>query len=272
MNGATDPSQLFKSIDQINLVTIGVIFFLSWLLINLIERFLPAVGERLPGSMRLYILPSVPMVKLLIMMLAFLLIFFQIISPTVQNLAAILAAMGLVIGFAFKDYVSSLIAGIVTIYERPYRPGDWIGINGQYGEVRKIGLRALSLVTPDDTVVVIPHLTIWNTSIHNANDGQRNLQCVADFYLHPDHDAVLVRQKLREVALTSPFVQLERPVSVVVAEKPWGTHYRLKAYPIDSRDQFQFTSDLTVRGKQALALQSVKAAAVLPVAGDSMGW
>ena len=269
MNGTTDPAQLFKSLDEINFARIAVIFLVSWLLINLIERFLPPVGERLPGSMRLYILPSVPMVKLLIMIVTFLLIFFQIINRTVQSLAAILAAMGLVIGFAFKDYVSSLVAGIVTIYERPYRPGDWIGINGQYGEVKKIGLRALSLVTPDDTVVVIPHLTIWNTSIHNANDGQRNLQCVADFYLHPDHDAVLVRQKLREVALTSPFIQLNRPVSVVVLEKPWATHYRLKAYPIDSRDQFQFISDLTVRGKQALALQSVKAAAVLPVTDSS---
>jgi len=41
-------------------------------------------------------------------------------------------------------------------------------------------------------------------------------------------------------------------VSVVVSEKPWGTHYRLKAYPVDSRDQFRFISDLTVRGKALL--------------------
>ena len=36
-------------------------------------------------------------------------------------------------------------------------------------------------------------------------------------------------------------------------EKPWGTHYRLKAYPIDGREQFNFITDLTVRGKAALA-------------------
>lgn len=265
MTGAADPSQLFKSLEQINFVRIILIFLLAWLLTNLIERYLPPLGERLPGSMRLYILPSVPVLRMLVMIVAFILIFFQIINPTVQSLVAMLGAMGLIIGFAFKDYVSSMVAGIVTVYERPYRPGDWIAINGVYGEVRKIGLRALSLVTPDDTVVVIPHLTIWNTSIHNSNDGNRALQCVADFYLHPDHDADLVRQRLREVALTSPYIQLERPISVVVAEKPWGTHYRLKAYPIDSRDQFQFTSDLTVRGKQALALLGARAAVALPV-------
>ena len=47
-------------------------------------------------------------------------------------------------------------------------------------------------------------------------------------------------------------MDLERPVAVTVSEKPWGTHYRVKAYPLDSRLQFQFTSDLTVCGKAAI--------------------
>jgi small conductance mechanosensitive channel len=40
--------------------------------------------------------------------------------------------------------------------------------------------------------------------------------------------------------------------AVVQAGKPWGTHYRLKAYPIDPRQQMQFPTDLTIRGKAAL--------------------
>jgi len=267
MNGDLGLSQLFISPDQINFASIALIFVIAWLFTSLIERFLPRLADRLPGRMRLYILPSVPLLRLFILALTITLILFQIVNPSFEGLVAFLGAAGLAIGFAFKDYVSSLVAGIVAVYERPYRPGDWVGIDGVYGEVKSIGLRALRLVTPDDTVVTIPHLTIWNSSIHNANDGHRDLQCVADFYLHPDHDAVLVREKLREVALTSPYVQLERPICVVVAEQPWGTHYRLKAYPIDSRDQFQFTSDLTVRGKQALSLLAVKTAVVLPVHG-----
>jgi len=38
----------------------------------------------------------------------------------------------------------------------PYRRGDWISIEGTYGEVKSIGLRAVEIVTPDDTMVVIP--------------------------------------------------------------------------------------------------------------------
>lgn len=39
---------------------------------------------------------------------------------------------------------------------------------------------------------------------------------------------------------------------VVVEQTPWGTHYQLKAYLFDMRDQFDFVSDLTVHGKIAI--------------------
>jgi small-conductance mechanosensitive channel len=118
----------------------------------------------------------------------------------------------------------------------------------------------VQLLTADDTMVTLPHSHLWTSAIFNDNNGARSLQCSADFYLHPRHDAALVRQKLQDVALTSPYLAVGRPVAVVLAEKPWGTHYRLKAYPIDARDQFAFKSDLTVRGKAALARLGVEPA------------
>ena len=160
--------------------------------------------------------------------------------------------MGLALGFAFKDYVSSLIAGVVTLYEALYRPGDWIEVNGAYGEVKSIDMRSAEIVTADDTVVVIPHLKLWDQLLFNANDGGHNLLCVADFYIHPRHDAAQVKHTLLDLALTSAFLQIDKPINVIVLEKPWGTHYRFKANPIDPHRQFHFITDLTVRGKAAL--------------------
>jgi hypothetical protein len=62
--------------------------------------------------------------------------------------------------------------------------------------------------------------------------------------------------------LTSPFLQIEKPVTVIVSEKPWGTHYRLKAYPIDLLQQFHFITDLTLRGKAALTRLGIEFAMV----------
>jgi len=46
-------------------------------------------------------------------------------------------------------------------------------------------------------------------------------------------------------------------VGVVVQEKPWGTHYKLKAYVKESREQFEFLTDLTIRGKEALRAMNI---------------
>lgn len=150
--------------------------------------------------------------------------------------------------------------------EGTYQPGDWIHVEDAYGEVRSIGMRAVRIVTLDDTEVVIPHSTIWHSSVFNATSGKHHMLCVADFYLHPQHDAAVVRQRLEEVALASPYRQPDSPVTVLVAEKPWGTHYRVKVYVKDSRDQYLLTSDVTVRGKALLLASGVKAAQAPAVA------
>ena len=245
--------EVIKFLEQAVITRIVFILVAGWLSVMLAQRLIPAIAEKVSGRYRFYILATVPVLRLFIILIVVWLIISKIIDPSLENLFALLGALGIALGFAFKDYLSSLIAGIVTLYEIPYRIGDWITVEGAYGEVRAIGMRAVSIVTPDDTTVVVPHQKLWNGLLFNANDGDRNLQCVVNYYLHPRHDAVKAKAILQDVGLSSPFLQVQRPVSVMVLEKPWATHYRLKAYPVDPRDQFAFTTDLTVRGKAALA-------------------
>jgi small conductance mechanosensitive channel len=58
---------------------------------------------------------------------------------------------------------------------------------------------------------------------------------------------------------------------LVLAEKPWGTHYRLKAYPVEGRDQFQFIYDLTDRGNAALSQMGIEPAWVLVMLDGNLG-
>ncbi len=216
------------------------------------QRLLPRLADRMSGRYRHYVLAAVPMIRLLVLAIAVALIVPLFVEPTLANLLVLLGTIGLGLAFALKDYVSSLIAGVVVLYEASFRPGDWIEIEDTYGEIQSIGMRAMEIVTPDDTTVIVPHIKLWDQVVGNANNGTRKLLCVADFYLDPQHEAAAVRRALHDVALTSPYLQLERPVEVIVEEKPWATHYRLKAYPINPEDQFLFVTDLTVRGKSAL--------------------
>ncbi|SLN75444.1 mechanosensitive ion channel family protein [Oceanibacterium hippocampi] len=252
MSEDTPIAGIFKAPDLAMAIEILAVIAIAGLLIAAVQRALPWVGNRLQGKRRLFVLALVPVLRLLLIIGAFIIIVPLLIKPSLQNMVALFGTIGLAIGFALKDLASSLIAGIVAVGEMPYRNGDWIRIDGIYGEVRHVGMRAVQIVTPSDDVVSIPHARLWDTAIVNSNDGSPRLQCIADFYLHPMHDAAKVREALTDVALTSPYLYFDEPIAVIIHEKPWGTWYQLKAYPVDARQQFRFMTDLTVRGKAAI--------------------
>ena len=252
MSDSSSVVDLFRTFSPTNFAQVGLIIVGASLLIAASQRLLPWLAARSTGRLRHMLRGLVPMSRLLLIIAALILIVPLLVEPTIENLVAFLGALGLALAFAFKDYVSSLIAGVVSVYEAPYRSGDWIEINGAYGEVRAINMRSAEIVTPDDTVVIIPHLKFWDQMIFNSTDGGQDLLCIVDFYIAHDHNTVLVSKALYNVAITSAFLNIEKPISVVMSEEPWGSHYRLKAYPIDPREQFHFVTDLTGRGKKAL--------------------
>lgn len=258
MDESSSQTDMMRDLSEIDIVGTLLFLVLAVGVILLVQAVVPRVAERLPARYRPPLMAVVPIVRLIVLGAAVPFVVFSVVEPSVANVIAILGALGLALGFALKEFVSSLIAGVVALYELPYRPGDWVEIDGTYAEVRSIGMRTMQMVTADDTVVVVPHLVLWDRLIKNANDGTAHLQCAADFHLEAHHDGAVVERTLYDVALTSPLLKLEKPVAVVAHEEPWGTRYRLKAYPIDPRDQFRFTTDLTIRGKAALVMIGVE--------------
>src|SRR5438445_13851638 len=227
---------------------------LSFLLRGMLRR----VAESASPHLRLSILRALPIVRLLIGVAALIVVVPIFVEPTFSNAVAVVASVGLALAFALKDYGSSLVAGLLTVLENTYQPGDWIEVDGIYGEVKSIDSRAVRIMTPYDTEVIVPHSTLWSHSISNATSGNRSLLCVADFYLHPDHDAAAAQRRLTEIAVSSSYRKADTPVAVIVQEKPWGTHYKLKAYVKESREQFDFITDLTIRGKEALRAMGIR--------------
>jgi small-conductance mechanosensitive channel len=260
-------TRVLRDLDPWLLLEIALVILASTAAVILIERATVFLTERASARFRRPLAMAGPLSRLVIIVLALMTVVGMLIKPTPENLVALFGAVALAVGFALKDYVSSLFAGVDALIERLYRRHDWITIGDDYGKVRELGFRAVQIVTLDDTVVTIPHSRLWTENVKYANDGKQTLMSVADFYLHPDHDAQAARDRLRDVALTSAYLALDRPVTVIVHEQPWATHYRLKAYPIEADDQLLFTSDLTVRGKKELMVLGCRFAGALAALG-----
>lgn len=264
----TQIGQFFQRFDSSTLWELALIVAAAMLLMAVVRRVSPWLAGRLSGRQRLLVLAITPYFRLLIVISAFVMATPLVIEPSFQNMVAILGSVGLALGFALKDYASSLIAGVVAIGEFNYRNGDWIQLGDVYGEVRHIGMRTVEIVTPDDNRVLIPHNVLWNQPVFNANNGDSRMQCIADFYLQPEHDGRQVRKVLYDVTMTSPYLYFGRPVAVVANETPYGTRYRIRAYPVDAVQQFRFVTDLTVRGKSALTSLGISYPSLLPALFD----
>jgi small-conductance mechanosensitive channel len=253
MDSPPELTRLFNTLDRAAMLELALIVIAALTLIIVSQRLLPWLANRLHGTVRHHVLASVPLVRLVVIVAALILALPVIIEPSLRNMVAILGAAGLAIGFALKDYASSLIAGVVSAFEQPYRPGDWIEIDGYYGEVVHVGMRTVALVTADDDYITIPHLKLWSSAVRNANNGSPTLQCTASFHVHPEHDANRALATLEDVAMTSPYLSFDEPVVIAIREETWGSRYTIRAYPIDPRQQFRFVTDLTMRGREALA-------------------
>ena len=112
-------ARLFNKLDRGDGIELTLIVVATIVLIRIAQRTLPWVANRLHGRPRHYLLASVPLLRLLLIGVALALMLPILIEPSMQNMVALLDAAGLASGFALKDYVSSLIAGVVTGGDAP---------------------------------------------------------------------------------------------------------------------------------------------------------
>ena len=86
------------------------------------------------------------------------------------DLGEVVAALGIgsiVIGLALQDTLGNLIAGLALMFEKPYRVGDWIAVDGLEGRVDEINWRALRLRTRNNEMVVVPNSHMAANTLQN---------------------------------------------------------------------------------------------------------
>lgn len=90
-----------------------------------------------------------------------------IIFPTV-NPGDIFASLGIgtvAIGFAFKDILQNLLAGLLLLIRRPYKRGDQIVVKEFEGTVEHIESRATLIKTYDGRRVIIPNADVYTSPV-----------------------------------------------------------------------------------------------------------
>ena len=248
-----ETKELVSKITTAKLTQALLILFTAYLTLKILDKLVIWLSEKIAKEWRLRVKQFLPFLRMMVLTTTTIILMNLFLNLSKENILAVTGTVAVALGFAFKDYASSIIAGIVSLFESPYSVGDRIKIGEYYGEVISYGLRAVRIQTPDDNTITIPHNKIWTEAVSNANAGALEAQVVTEFYFAHDIDISLVKKILYRVAQTSKYTALKLPILVVMEEKPWGTMFKLKCYPLDARDEFIYKTDLITRAKQAFA-------------------
>jgi small-conductance mechanosensitive channel len=250
----------FVAIDRVPfalLVMLG-----GWFTVVISGRFLDDAGERF-ANRRLLIKKIKAFSRLFLYFLIAAIVAGSVLDLRSEALLAVAGTVGVAVGFALKDLLGSLVAGVILLMDEPFQVGDRVAFDGFYGEVSEIGLRSVRLITLDDNLVTIPNNLFLTQSVASANAGALDCMVVIPFYIAAAEDYREARRLLHEATATSRYTYLAKPIATLVADEFLGERFvtvlRVKAYVFDARYEKAFATDVTERVKAAFAQAGIRA-------------
>jgi small-conductance mechanosensitive channel len=136
----------------------------AWFLVGFLRAFV--VTEHRPRESKL--------VQDLLVGLVYLAALFAIIAYVfdlpIKGLLATSGAIAIILGLALQSTLSDVFSGVVLNFSRPYRPGDWISIDGATdGRVIEMNWRATHVLTAKRDLAIVPNSAIAKAKIVNSS-------------------------------------------------------------------------------------------------------
>jgi small-conductance mechanosensitive channel len=124
----------------------------------------------------------------------------------ISKITIMLSALGVGIGFGLQGIVNNFVSGLILLFERPVRVGDIVVMNGNWSEIKKIGLRSTVLGSFDQAEVIIPNADIVNNQVTNWTLSNRRRRIDIKVGVAYGSDVPLVLETLMACAKATPKV------------------------------------------------------------------
>lgn len=254
-----DASNIFAAFDLSRLVISLSVLLLAFIISKSFKLLAQRLSRAFPDY-RLRIEQFTTMVNFILVIGSIALAIFLLFRSREAALA-IGGSIGLAFAIGAKDIAASLLSGLIVMFDRSFRVGDRVKFGDIYGDVISIGVRSTRIRTLDDSIVTVPNSQFMNSPVSSANAGALDMQVEVEFFVNPTSDLRLVEKLVREAAIASRCVFLEKPVVVLfkdkIAEQMFFTRILLKAYVLDVSYEKRFESEVTERVHLAFAQHKI---------------
>lgn len=127
----------------------------------------------------------------------------DLVGIDLTALAVFSGALGLAIGFGLQKTLGNLFAGIILLWDRSIKPGDVIVVGDSFGQVNKIGVRAVSVITRDGKEHLIPNEDLMTREVENWSYSNRNVRLRIPVGVSYNCDILLAQKLMVQAASES---------------------------------------------------------------------
>jgi small-conductance mechanosensitive channel len=162
-----------------------------------------------------------------------------------RDITIIAGALGVGIGFGLQGIVNNFVSGLILLFERPVKVGDYIQLGELWAEIKKIGLRATVVETFDKSEIVVPNSDLVSYQVTNWTLSNRMARLIIPVGVEYGSDVPLVIETLMECAKANSKVMTKPGPQVLFLKFGESSlDFELRAWILDIDERLVIISEL----------------------------
>lgn len=218
-----------------------IIFFIGKWLIGRIRKMTDKVTsiQKMDTTLRGFMKNALDV--FLYILLIFIII--NIVGTKTFSIAALIGSAGLAIGLAVKDNLANFAGGVMLLFNKPFKVGDYIEAQSNAGTVREIGILYTMMTTSDNKTIYLPNGPLSTGSIINiSTQPTRRVEIVVS--LEYGTDVEVAKSLLLNIAKShSKVLKSPEPFARMTSMNEHSIDFKLRVW-VNKSDFWPVTFDL----------------------------
>ena len=156
-----------------------------------------------------------------------------------SSLQWLIAALGVGLGFGLQEIVANFVSGLIVLFERPYRVGDFVTVGAVNGTVTRIRIRATTVRDLDRRELIVPNKNFITGELINWSLSDKILRIIVPVGIAYGSNTALAEELLIKVARRNPEVLGEpEPSALFLGFGDNSLNFELRVFIDDPMKRF----------------------------------